>query len=224
MWWRDSSSGPKSAPFLPMPRLTLIASILLFGAGLAAADAPPPRKLKQLKSISAVVLPDGTTSYLPNGDFARGLADWQIHGQTKTVLSLSASDLPAGVTGEALHYRKSDAASGIDFHLNHLIRVPSPGAYVLSYWCKTTPPLVPMVVVRSNWNRADLKLAKMFEIKNDGAWRHYENTFAIDPSWPTTFVIQVIPGSKGINLEQSALGIAFNGETWFADFRCERRD
>ena len=202
-------------------RIIFLIALMAVATGVAAADKKATKTLKPLPAVFSTVMEDGTTNYFANGDFTQSFTNWQLHGTTNTVVTLTGKNLPPGGKGQALRYLKTDAVPEADYHVNHPIRVPGAGKYILSYWCKTTAPLVPMVFVRYNRYPTDLEPAKLFPIKNEGAWQHYENEFEIPSSWPTTFVIELLPGTKGLNKTGAALGTGFTGETLFATFAAE---
>ena len=157
---------------------------------------------------------NATSYYLVNGDFTSGTQNWVFHNKSKADVFSVVNDVPPGVNGRSLRYSKSAEIPDEDRHVNYTMTVPAPGSYVLSFWCKTTKPLVPLVVVRKNWVKADLDPAKVFVVRNDGAWKHYEFEFQIPDSWPLAFTLELAPGVKG------ELGVGYSGETLFADMRC----
>ncbi|MCX7013020.1 MAG: PQQ-binding-like beta-propeller repeat protein [Candidatus Sumerlaeota bacterium] len=178
------------------------------------ASVPKGKASSQAAGINASSAAGNALSgYVLNGDFARDNQNWVFHTNTKNVVTFT-DDVPPGVTGRSLRYSKSPGIPDEDYHINHTMTVPAPGSYTLSFWCKTTAPLIPLVVVRKNWVKADLDPAKVFAVHNDGAWKRYEVEFQIDESWPLTFVLVLYPGVKG------ELGVGYSGETLFADVRC----
>lgn len=218
--------------------LTLLAGLLLLGGQALAADVKPtykPRPAFKPVPIPDLVLADGTVNLFGNGDLRDGLSGFTLHGNTMNVVSVQQTTLPDGLNVHAIRYLKTASIPEEDYHFNHRTTVPTAGVYIVSYWCRTTAPLIPMICVRKNWRDWEIDPQKLFQIRNDGTWQRYEHEFTIDDTWPNlTFVMEFMPGTKSLNLvwddatgefsnTDTPHGYGSTGETWFADIRLRKK-